>query len=249
MQFSTKSSDPAFRQRLSVQFGAITLYDCKDLVVCGSSNPGGDAVMGLELTTGARVSEVLQDKFAKVAIPQKRFAEERLKSVDGYRDFFILLKTAAHGAHWVLPPRTALVERSNFIAYFCAFADRANFFLDHPAPNVNVASRLALEAVDGLDLVSAGQILKAVNERKKLKRLFESSDELEQAVPGNVLQNVRRRSTLSSLRYRTDCTALSTSIAASAIIDRRRERSARWRHHRRPSWRIKLASSLLIDGL
>jgi hypothetical protein len=197
-QRPTKSTDADFKTPLPVADGFITLSACDDVVICKAGNSGGDTVLGIRLADNTVVSEVIQDKLVQAGITPDRLKKEYDKSAEKDRDFFILF-CSGPGAECIalLGNRCALVEASNFGAYFGPMAGRAFFLITKPAPNINTATRLELEAIAGIGEKTVDRIMTL---RSTGKRFVSSQDVIDTLKP----DRVPNHQSLNALRYGDD---------------------------------------------
>ncbi len=108
------------------------------------------------------VHEVHQYKHTKDTMTLTLFKEERKKAASP-RDFFVLFTTGPSHPDLKnqLPPRSALVDRSNAARYYGPFAARSFFMSAQWRPNIHTATREQLVEVDGIGDGKAEVILQA----------------------------------------------------------------------------------------
>jgi len=221
-QFETSSTSwPANIAVNDVDFPSVQLIDGEHVVLCARSNPGGDAVMGITLTDESKttVAEVQQYKHGNQRINQRLFSLERQKAVNLDRDFFVLVSTGdSDRSLSVLPPRSALVDSSNFERYFGPFAGRAYFLMKGGPPSVNFCTSKQLATVPGITSDTAGLIICLVKE----KGPFSSSSELITAIETSGatpqrLSNAAKTALQKHVWYALKPVASSASHAASSV--------------------------------
>jgi hypothetical protein len=145
----------------------VNLNDAAHMVRNGVSAPGGNAFLGLVVSTPSPLTpytlihEVQQYKLVRTAVTQKMFDAEYEKSVKAGTDLFLLFTAVKERNVSTPKARSGLVDATCFRDYYGPFAGRAfvALHLDDAKLNINTAPRLHLEAVNSVGPVMAERIM------------------------------------------------------------------------------------------
>jgi hypothetical protein len=161
---STKSTDGV--SAVQCERGSIQLANATHCIVNRSGAPYGDTFCPVYTENSHKFCiESHQCKLVKrsTTINEKLFTEEYEKAAEPGTDVFILF-TSATCAFTALPPKSAVVDRNVWNAYFGAFAGRAFIYAQEDPPDINEACYSVLTAITGIGTKRADVIME---ERKK----------------------------------------------------------------------------------
>ncbi|KAF9424621.1 hypothetical protein BGZ76_003497 [Entomortierella beljakovae] len=157
-QVDTKSTSHDINSWLvQADHGNVQMADGRHCIVNAASAPFGDSFLGLlgqdsqPLCTEVHQCEHVEDSNSI------NYIQERSKAASE-RDFFILYSSSAR-LELDLPPRSGVVDQSNWESYFGPFAGRAFVYATTGALDINQASRRDLMRISGIGEVEADLIL------------------------------------------------------------------------------------------
>jgi len=156
--------------------GKITPSGGNHHILSAYGNPAGDSFCFLPLTTPVVFSISCKSQVTARSISD--YKEEHYKATKGCNDFFIeysLSKYTSFTTNDLPNGRCGLVCEDNFESYFGPYSGRAFILKNITLPNINYASKVLLQSVDGIGSVIIENILIARNQ----KRIYNMEDAIE----------------------------------------------------------------------
>lgn len=162
--------DPAIEQPIDIR-------QHRHIIINAKSASAGDAFLSLDARPP--INEIQYKLYTGDSdTNQKEYVAERQKSASR-QDFFMFFTTQKKPCNIKLPVNSGIVDRKNWDDYFGPFAGRAFVYGVKRFPNINKASFMVLQLVNGVGPVTAKKILE--------KRPFLNLDDATQKT------NIKRR--------------------------------------------------------
>ncbi|KAF9095501.1 hypothetical protein BGX27_001265 [Mortierella sp. AM989] len=170
----TKSTSHSLFSSFPCEHGTLSVRKSDYCIINAPSAPFGDSFLGLD--TKKFCTEVHQCKLIADG-GRIDYQAERDKAASA-KDFFLLFSSSDH-FDVTLPPRSGIVDMSNWEHYFGPFAGRAFVFASTGALDINLAVRKDLKRMRGVGDKKADLII-----QERAKRRFDSYEDASDRLRG-----------------------------------------------------------------